>query len=78
MTTENTLIRLPELQQRLGGIGKTTVYELIKRGEFPAPHKLGPRIAVWPSAVVDAWLAAKYPASTAAPDAQAEGGEVTA
>lgn len=74
MTTENTLIRLPELQQRLGGIGKTTVYELIKRGEFPAPHKLGPRIAVWPSAVVDAWLAARYPT----PDAQAEGGVVEA
>ncbi len=29
------------------GIGKTTFWEGIKTGRFPAPVKLGPRPAVW-------------------------------
>ena len=43
MNTANdvTLIRLPELRQKLGGVGKTTVYELMKSSGFPAPVKLG-------------------------------------
>ena len=29
------------------GIGKTTFWEGIKTGRFPAPVKLGPRTSVW-------------------------------
>jgi len=38
--------RLPQVLHVLG-IGKTTFWEGIKTGRFPAPIKLGPRTAVW-------------------------------
>ena len=39
-------VRLPQVLHVLG-IGKTTFWEGIKTGRFPAPIKLGPRTAVW-------------------------------
>lgn len=33
-TNIKRLVPIPETRQRLGGIGNTTVYELIKRGEI--------------------------------------------
>lgn len=39
-------VRLPQVLHVLG-IGKTTFWEGIKTGRFPAPVKLGPRTAVW-------------------------------
>ncbi|MDL2259721.1 AlpA family phage regulatory protein [Deltaproteobacteria bacterium OttesenSCG-928-K17] len=38
--------RLPQVLHVLG-IGKTSFWEGIKTGRFPAPVKLGPRTAVW-------------------------------
>ena len=38
--------RLPQVLHVLG-IGKTTFWEGIKTGRFPAPIKLGPRMSVW-------------------------------
>jgi len=39
-------VRLPQVLHVLG-IGKTTFWEGIKSGRFPAPIKLGPRTSVW-------------------------------
>jgi predicted DNA-binding transcriptional regulator AlpA len=39
-------VRLPQVLHVLG-IGKTTFWEGIKTGRFPAPVKLGPRTTVW-------------------------------
>ena len=39
-------VRLPQVLHVLG-IGKTTFWEGIKTGRFPAPLKLGPRTSVW-------------------------------
>jgi len=39
-------VRLPQVLHVLG-IGKTTFWEGIKAGRFPAPIKLGPRMSVW-------------------------------
>jgi len=39
-------VRLPQVLHVLG-IGKTTFWEGIKTGRFPAPIKLGPRTSVW-------------------------------
>ena len=39
-------VRLPQVLRVLG-IGKTTFWEGIKAGRFPAPIKLGPRMSVW-------------------------------
>ena len=39
-------VRLPQVLHVLG-IGKTTFWEGVKTGRFPAPVKLGPRTTVW-------------------------------
>jgi len=54
MESKDRLIRLPEV---LGSVGlkKTTVYDMVKRQTFPAPHKLG-RTSVWSEREVQEWI----------------------
>lgn len=47
-------------------LGRTKIYELIRKGEFPAPIKLGARTARWPAAVIDDWIQKKIDAQGAA------------
>lgn len=47
-------------------LGRTKIYELIRKGEFPAPIKLGARTARWPAAVIDAWIQKKIDAQASA------------
>lgn len=51
-----TLLRLPEVLSRVG-LGKTQVYKLIARAEFPAPIRLTDRAVAWPESEVQAWIA---------------------
>lgn len=44
--TSNQLLRLPEVLQRLP-ISRTTLYEGIKMGLYPAPIRLGKRTVAW-------------------------------
>ena len=48
--------RLPAVLARTG-LGRSTVYALIGRGEFPAAVQLSTRAVGWRSADVDTWLA---------------------
>jgi prophage regulatory protein len=41
------------------GLGNTSLYEAIKRGEFPAPVKLGVRAVGWRRSDLEAWLASR-------------------
>ena len=38
------------------GIGNTSLYEAIKRGDFPAPVKLGVRAVGWRRSDIENWL----------------------
>jgi prophage regulatory protein len=49
------LLRLKEVQHQVG-LGRSSIYDKIKRGEFPAPISLGARAVAWPSEVVSAWI----------------------
>ena len=49
------LIRRPEVEARTG-LSRSTLYEWMKRGDFPQPVKLGARIVAWREADVAAWL----------------------
>lgn len=51
---EPRLIRLPELQCRIG-IGKTKIYAMIKSGDFPEPVKIG-KASLWSSEKVTEWI----------------------
>jgi prophage regulatory protein len=39
------------------GLSRSTIYELMARGEFPRPVKLTARAVAWPESKVAEWLA---------------------
>jgi prophage regulatory protein len=56
LATEDRLIKLPEVE-RLTGMKRSAIYELIQRGAFPKPVKVGARSSMWSYAAVQAWIA---------------------
>ncbi|EBF1564402.1 AlpA family transcriptional regulator [Salmonella enterica] len=56
MNQHNTrLIRLPEVLNRTG-YGKAWIYQLISKGCFPAPVKIGSRAVAFIESEVDEWI----------------------
>lgn len=51
----NTILRLPAVKQKTGQ-SRSTIYEKVQRGEFPAPVKIGERAVGWVEAEVDSWV----------------------
>ena len=49
------LLRLPQVEA-LVGIRKSSIYDGVKAGTFPAPIKLSRRAVCWPAAAIDAWI----------------------
>ncbi len=56
------LLRLPDVQARCS-LGKSMIYALMARGEFPACVKIGPRVTAWLESDVDAWVLARVAAA---------------
>lgn len=54
-TDRPRLIRLPEVLNRVG-LSRSTVYNRVSTGSFPAPIKLGEKSVAWLEADVDAWI----------------------
>jgi prophage regulatory protein len=52
------LLRLPEVLARVG-LRRSAVYELVSRGSFPQPCRLGARCVAWVESEVDGWVAAR-------------------
>lgn len=52
------LLRVNELSHDLS-MGKSTIWAWVKEGKFPKPIKISPRMTVWSSADIEAWLANK-------------------
>jgi len=52
------ILRKPRVLAAIG-LGNTSLYEAIKRGDFPAPVKLGARAVGWRRSDVEAWLASR-------------------
>ena len=57
-----SLLRLPEVKRRTG-LGRTSIYDAVARGKFPAPVKLSERAVAWPSDAVSRWIDARIAAS---------------
>lgn len=49
------LLRRPEVEFRTG-LSRSTIYDWMKRGEFPQPVKLGARLVAWRESDIRAWL----------------------
>ena len=55
MQNQKIFIRLPEVIKRTG-YHRTSIYEKIAEGTFPAPIKLGPRAVAWVSEEIEKWM----------------------
>lgn len=51
----DALLQLPTVIA-LTGLGKTSIYNRIKAGQFPTPIRLGERCVRWRAGEVRAWL----------------------
>lgn len=51
-------MRLPAVEQ-MTGLKKHTIYELMRRGLFPRPVKIGPRAGAWKAGELIAWLSSR-------------------
>lgn len=49
-------LRLPEVKTETG-LGKTSIYQLIREGEFPKPVKISSRAVAWREGSIEAWKA---------------------
>jgi prophage regulatory protein len=56
------IIRRPELESRFG-LKRSTVYDHVKAGTFPAPIRIGERAVGWIESEVEAWLESRIAAS---------------
>jgi prophage regulatory protein len=60
MTT--ALLRLPEVIQRTG-YSRSSLWRLIRIGQFPAPIKLGARAVGWRDDLIQHWIEARIAAA---------------
>lgn len=51
---KDRFLRLPEVTRRVGMVC-STIYQKIAEGQFPAPVKLGPRLAFWLESEIQDW-----------------------
>lgn len=49
-------LRLPAVLD-LTGLNRATIYEMVGRGDFPKPCKIGARAIAWPQPEIEAWAA---------------------
>lgn len=63
-----TNIEFLKLTAVMGKTGKSrsSIYQAIKDGEFPAPVRIGPRAVAWTSTAIAEWQEARIKASKAA------------
>lgn len=59
------LLRLNEVEMMVG-LRKSSIYDLMRRGEFPAAVKLSRRAVCWSSSAIDRWISERIAAGGAA------------
>lgn len=48
-------LRLPSILE-ITGLNRATIYEMIDRGDFPRPCKIGARAIAWPESDIEDWV----------------------
>ena len=54
----SAILRLPSVKNKTG-LGRSTIYALISRGDFPKPISLGARAVGFLEHEIDAWVSAR-------------------
>ncbi|WP_170480628.1 helix-turn-helix transcriptional regulator [Ruegeria arenilitoris] len=52
---QNKILRRNEVE-KLTGLSRSTIYAMMKSGEFPRPIRLSARAVGWMASDIDAWL----------------------
>ena len=60
--TEDRLLTRAEVSDRVG-IKTTTIYRMMRKGQFPLPRKIGPRAVRWSMLELEEWIEAQPRAS---------------
>ncbi len=47
--------RRTEVEQ-ITGLSRSTIYDLMSKGDFPRPVRLGSKIVAWPESKLSEWL----------------------
>jgi prophage regulatory protein len=63
-TTTERLLRLPTVISMVG-LGKTTIYHMMKEGSFPRPRRVR-SLSLWAETEVQAWIRSITSATTSA------------
>lgn len=53
---EQAFYRLPEVTRIAGGVARATIYDWIKKGQFPESVKLGERAVAWRASDLKEWV----------------------
>lgn len=56
----NALLRLPAVKA-MTGLGRSAIYLMMSRGEFPLQRRLGRRAVGWDASAVASWVASRPP-----------------
>ena len=56
--TDKKFIKLPTVMD-LTGYRRTSIFDKVAAGTFPAPVKLGPRAVAWVSEEIESWMDAR-------------------
>lgn len=51
-------LRRPEVET-LTGLARSTIYDLMAKGEFPRPVRLTGKAVAWPESKIAEWLASR-------------------
>ncbi|KAA9005944.1 helix-turn-helix transcriptional regulator [Histidinibacterium aquaticum] len=54
--------RRPAVEE-MTGLSRSSIYDMMARGEFPKPVKIGRRAVAWREGDIVAWLNARQPAA---------------
>ena len=49
------LLRMKQVAHN-SGLSRSKIYDMIAKGEFPAPVKFGERLSLWPESEVNQWI----------------------
>lgn len=59
---KNRILRRPEVESCIG-LSRAHIYQMIAKGDFPSPIKIGRRAVGWIEADISAWLEQKIEAA---------------
>lgn len=66
---QESLLRRKQVEA-LTGLSRSSIYEAIKRGDFPKPIQLTERTVAWTASSVNDWIANRIAASTNAQESK--------